>query len=82
MLENEQIKSLLESHFSGSQVVVEGDGYHYQVMVVSDTFEGLTKVKRNQEVYKILNEHIKSGALHALSIKPFTSAEWQERHNG
>lgn len=81
-MENSQIKALLEQSFSGDQVIVEGDGYHYQIIVISDIFNGLPRVKRTQKIYQVLNEHIQSGELHALSVKPFTVEEWKEKAHG
>jgi acid stress-induced BolA-like protein IbaG/YrbA len=38
-------------------------------------FEGLNAVKRQQAVYKVLNPHISSGAIHAVSMRLSTDAE-------
>ncbi|MBP7547550.1 MAG: BolA family transcriptional regulator [Corallincola sp.] len=76
-MELNTIKTLLEPAFAGGEVHVSGDGYHVQVIVVSDQFDGQRSVKRQQLVYAPLNAAISSGELHALSIKAFTPTEWQ-----
>ena len=37
-------------------------------------------IKRHKMVYAILNEHITSGAIHALTIKAHTAAEWAAKN--
>jgi len=59
----------------GADVVVGGDGYHIDLTVVSDAFEGLNRVKRQQLVYGVLADAIRSGALHAVNIRALTAAE-------
>ena len=39
-----------------------------QITVVSEIFEGLRPVARQQKVYAPLNEFIRSGELHAVNI--------------
>jgi acid stress-induced BolA-like protein IbaG/YrbA len=74
----EDIKKILEDNIDNVEVVeASGDGSHFQVTVVGDVFDGLRPVKRQQMIYQHLNEHITSGALHALGIKTYTQAEWQ-----
>ncbi|MFK7860915.1 MAG: BolA family protein [Granulosicoccus sp.] len=67
---------LVEKAIADSQVEVTGDGSKFEARVISDSFEGLSTIKRHKLVYAVLNEHIKSGAIHALSIKAFTKSEW------
>lgn len=67
---------LVEKAIDGAQAEVTGDGSKFEARVVSDAFDGLPTVKRHKMVYAILDEHIKTGAIHALSIKTYTSAEW------
>ncbi len=67
---------LVEKAIDDSQVEITGDGSKFEARVVSDSFEGLSVIKRHKLVYAVLNEHIKSGAIHALSIKAFTQNEW------
>jgi acid stress-induced BolA-like protein IbaG/YrbA len=78
-MDQEQIKSIVETAFPGSEVQISGDGRHFDMLVVSEQFDGARTVKRQQQVYGVLNEHIASGAIHALNIKAFTPAEWAAR---
>ena len=62
------IKKALEGEFPGATIDGQLDGSHCQVTVISDVFEGLRPVARQQQVYAPLGEFIRSGALHAVNI--------------
>lgn len=62
-------------------VQVEGDGYHYQVIVVGDCFDGMSPVKKQQTVYAPINDLIRDGTVHAVSIKTYTPSEWAKVEN-
>ncbi len=74
----ETLKSLLAVEFKEDDIYTEGDGSHFGVRVVSDDFDGMTAVKRQQKVYALVKDQIASGELHALSIKTYTQQEWVE----
>jgi acid stress-induced BolA-like protein IbaG/YrbA len=76
-LDASQITTLLEAELAECQVTVEGGDGKYLVTVVGDVFEGLNAVKRQQAIYKILNEHITSGAIHAVTMSLMTPGESQ-----
>ena len=59
----------------GCEVVIEGGDGKYIVTAVGDIFEGFTAVKRQQIVYQILNEHIVSGVIHAVTMRLMTEKE-------
>lgn len=69
----------IEKAIPGSKADVTGDGSKFEAQVISDTFEGQMTIKRHKAVYAILNEHITSGAIHALSIKAYTLGEWDAK---
>lgn len=71
------VKTLLESRVSGCEFHIQGEGCNFQVVAVGEAFEGLSPVKRQQLIYSALSEEIASGALHAVSIKTYTPAQWQ-----
>jgi acid stress-induced BolA-like protein IbaG/YrbA len=73
----DEIKRLIEAGIPGAKASVTGDGYKYEAVVVSPAFEGLNMVKEQQMVYATVSQQIASGALHALTIRAYTPAEWQ-----
>jgi len=51
---------------------------HFHVTVVSEMFNGLTRIKRHQAVYAALKNYMNQ-PIHALSLHTFTADEWQAR---
>lgn len=74
-ISNADVSKLIEDGIPGANVTVSGDGYKYETTVISETFEGLSTLKRHQAVYAVVNSAITSGELHALTITAKTSAE-------
>ena len=70
---------LVEQSIDNSKVEITGDGSKFEARVISDSFAGVSTIKRHKMVYAVLDEHIKSGAIHALTIKAFTPDEWAEK---
>ncbi|MDR3442495.1 MAG: BolA/IbaG family iron-sulfur metabolism protein [Legionella sp.] len=80
MLSNEEVEQKLRSIDEVFFVKVDGDGYRYEVTVVSDVFLSKSKVARQQWVYAQLKEFITTGMLHAISMKTWTKEEWGNQH--
>ena len=76
-MDPEIIRQRIDRHFDDAEVLVGGGGGKFEVTVISDRFNGLNPVGRHQAVYAAVNEHIASGAIHALSIKTYTHAEYE-----
>jgi stress-induced morphogen len=58
----------------GARVNVEdltGGGDHFRAEIVSDRFEGLSRIEQHKLVYDVFGDDI-GGAIHALSIKTST----------
>lgn len=70
-----EIAGLLGTALPDAGVEVQGADGKYQVLVTSAAFEGLNRVKRQQSIYRILNAHIQSGAIHAVSMQLQTPEE-------
>ena len=79
-MEYADIKLLLEPHFEGAHIEVSGDGSHYDLLIVSDAFDGLMPVKKQQLVYAIINDKIADGSMHAVNMKLFTHAQWASKN--
>ena len=71
----EDIKTLLAATFPAADIQVDGDGRHFNLVLVSEQFEGLRAIKRQQLVYAALNAEIASGAIHAVNMRTLTPAE-------
>ncbi len=74
-----EVKTLLEEKIENAQVSVEGEGCDFRLTVVSSIFAGCMPVKRQQIVYKHLDEMIRAGAIHAVTMHTFTPEEWDAR---
>ena len=72
---SEQIKNLIETGLPGAEVQVRGDGSHFEAVVVSDAFAGLSMVQQHQRVYACLGDGMQ-GAIHALSMRTYTPEKW------
>lgn len=71
------IEQLIKAGLPNCDVVVEGDGAHFEAIVVSADFAGKSRIQKQQLVYATVNKELLDGSLHALSIKAFTPEEWQ-----
>jgi len=71
----EEIQAKLEAGIESSQVTMEGDGCNCSAVVVSPIFEGMSLLQRQRTVLGVVSEEIKSGELHALSVKTYTPNE-------
>ena len=54
---------------------VEGSESKYTVNVISDEFVGKTVIQRHKMIYAVLDQYIKTGEIHALTIKAMTLDE-------
>ena len=80
-METDEVKNIIEAGIPNSEATVSADGSKYTAIVVSDEFEGKTMLAEQKMVYALLNDHIQSGAIHALTIKAYTPGEWAEQNS-
>jgi acid stress-induced BolA-like protein IbaG/YrbA len=72
----EEMKARIESAFEGAVVHVRTDGHHFEAVVVSEAFDGLSRIKQHKLVYGVLREELRE-EVHALQLRTFTPAEWE-----
>jgi len=75
MVTAESVKAGIESGLACQHIEVEGDGQHFQALVVSAAFAGKSRVQRHQLVYAALGERMRE-EIHALSMRTLTPEEW------
>jgi stress-induced morphogen len=69
-----QLKQRIEAALPGAVVSVEdttGGGDHFRAEIVSDRFDGLTRIQQHKLVYDVFGAEV-GGPIHALSIKTST----------
>jgi len=72
----DDVRRYIADGLACEELQVEGDGRHFDALVVSSAFEGKSRVQRHQIVYAALGSRMRE-EVHALSIKALTPAEWQ-----
>ncbi|WP_440996871.1 BolA family protein [Arhodomonas sp. SL1] len=75
MMEPQRIREILESGLTDATVAVDGDGRHFQALIVSPDFEGVPLIRRHRMVNDLLREHIDSDMLHAISMRTLTPGQ-------
>ena len=78
MTQPSEIKAHIESGLQCDLVQVEGDGRHFEALVVSPAFRGKSRVQQHQLVYAALGERMRE-EVHALSMKTYTPEDWAAR---
>ena len=70
----DELKTRIEAAIPGSQAQVEdltGGGDHFRAEVVSDRFDGLSRIDQHKLVYDVFGDEV-GGPIHALSLKTST----------
>jgi stress-induced morphogen len=71
---SEELQQRIEAALPGATVSVEdttGGGDHFRAEIVSDRFDGLTRIQQHKLVYDVFGAEV-GGPIHALSIKTST----------
>lgn len=80
MINSAEIQTTLEKALPGSTIRVDdmtGGGDHFQVWVISPSFEGKSLLDQHQLVYEALRGALGSAQIHALALKTYTPAQWK-----
>ncbi|TVZ38761.1 acid stress-induced BolA-like protein IbaG/YrbA [Alteromonadaceae bacterium 2753L.S.0a.02] len=77
-MEKQQIIELVKGVIPDAQVEPEGEDCSFTLNVVSDGFSGERPLVRQQKVLSPFTALLQSGELHSLTVKAYTTAEWQK----
>ena len=70
----DELQHRIETALPGARARVDdltGGGDHFRAEVVSERFEGLSRIEQHKLVYGVFGDEV-GGAIHALSIKTST----------
>ncbi len=79
MVTPESIRDSIAGALDCEHLEVAGDGHHFEALIVSAEFDGLSRVKRHQLVYAAMGDRMRE-EVHALSMRTLTPTEWRH-HN-
>jgi acid stress-induced BolA-like protein IbaG/YrbA len=77
----QELQNLIAAGLSCEHIALDGDGRHWQAVIVSTEFEGKRLIQRHQRVYATLGQRMHTDEVHALSMKTYTPAEWAAASN-
>jgi acid stress-induced BolA-like protein IbaG/YrbA len=73
----ELVKTYIAAGLECTHLEVEGDGQHFNAVIVSPAFSGMRLIQRHQLVYAALGDRMRE-EIHALSMKTLTPEEFQQ----
>jgi acid stress-induced BolA-like protein IbaG/YrbA len=76
MVTPEYVRELIAQGLACEHLEVQGDGAHFEAVIVSAMFAGKSRVGRHQLVNKALGAQM-GNEIHALSMKTLTPEEWK-----
>ena len=73
------LQKILQQHYPDIEFQLQGDGCHLQIVAIGEMFSGMTRIKRQQLLNKVLKPFIQEGHLHAVNYQLLTTAEAQAK---
>jgi acid stress-induced BolA-like protein IbaG/YrbA len=71
----ESIRAAIAQGLACERLEVDGDGHHFEALIVSAAFEGCTRIDRHRRVYAALGDRMRQ-EIHALSMRTLTPGEY------
>ncbi|MGB1199142.1 MAG: BolA family protein [Thalassotalea sp.] len=76
-MEISAIEKLINDAVTLDELHVKFDGSQCTIIAIADFLGELSRVKRQQAIYAPLAQVINEGIIHAVTIKTFTTSDWQ-----
>ncbi len=77
MVTPENVKAYILQGLACEHIEVEGDGRHFDAVIVSKAFEGKGILQQQRLVFQVLGN--KMEVIHALTMKTFTPEQWAKQ---
>jgi acid stress-induced BolA-like protein IbaG/YrbA len=74
----EEIRERIEAGIPGATASVTGDGHHFNAVISSPAFAGLSRIAQHRLVYDVFGGEV-GDRIHALSIQTSTPATQETR---
>ena len=70
-----ELQALIKAGLPDAEVIVKGEGDHFEAVVVSRQFAGRSMVQQHRLVYAALGNRM-GGEIHALALRTLTPEDW------
>jgi acid stress-induced BolA-like protein IbaG/YrbA len=77
MVTPDYVQQSIVANLPCEHCAVQGDGAHFEAVIVSAAFAGLRTVQQHQKVYAALGDKMRE-EIHALSMKTYTPEQWKQ----
>jgi acid stress-induced BolA-like protein IbaG/YrbA len=74
----QELKERIEAGIPGARAQVNGDGHHFDAIVVAPAFQGLSRIAQHRLVYDVFGSEV-GERIHALSIQTQATENTDER---
>ena len=74
-MDQQEIIERVKQLYPGALVNLDGADCSFEMIIISEAFEGLNTLKRQQPILALFKDELAKGTLHALSIKAKTPKE-------
>ena len=75
----DDIARRIEKSLPGARAEVTGADAHFSATIVSEAFEGKTRIEQHQMIYALFREEMGTQAIHALALRTLTPEQWGKR---
>jgi len=76
-MNEEEIIARIQGLYPNAAIDIAGADCSFEVYVIDEAFAGMNTLQRQKPILALFSEEIKTGKLHALSVKAKTGAELQ-----
>jgi acid stress-induced BolA-like protein IbaG/YrbA len=77
-MDTQTVLAAIRAAVPDAEISLEGEGCQFTAVVASPGFEGLSQVRRQQQVLAGLQPWLETGELHAVTLRTYTPGELEE----
>ena len=77
-----KLEEIIKNNIKNSQIIIRdinNDNNHFDIIIISDQFEGLSLIKQHRMVYDALDGII-TKTIHAIQLKTYTYKLWKKEN--
>ena len=77
-MQHDTLLTAIRADLPDAEISLEGEGCSFTAVVASPAFAGLSQVKRQQLILASLNPWLRTGELHAITLRTYTPEELEQ----